>query len=174
MTARFFGLSCLVLLVAACGGKSDSDGTGGASGSGASAGNGGSGATDGGTGGGGTGGGGTGGAPGGGGAPCSALLQAYGETLAKAKECNPVLSTTQCTAQVADRLDCPCAPTFVNPTNAQALQTLDEISSFWKSQHCGDAIDCPAIACETPALGACEPDPSSGVGHCTDMYTNGG
>jgi len=164
------------LLFLACGGKSESGGTGG---SGASAGDGGTGATDGGTGGGGGGAGGTsgsggsvGGAPGGGGAPCSALVQAYEETLLKAKSCNPVLSKLQCTAQVPDALDCPCAPTFVNPDNVEAMKTFEELTYFWKTQGCGATIDCPAISCESPALGACEPDPAAGTGQCTDMFKN--
>lgn len=174
MTCRWICLSgCL--WVFACGGESTTDGSGGG-GSGASSGGGGSGAMDGGIGGtaaGGSGGA-LGGAPGGGGAPCSALAQAYDEQLALAKGCNPVLSSEQCTLQIADALACPCGPTFVNPDNGAALATLNELSVQWNAQKCSEGINCPAIACEPPAFGACEVDASTGQGSCQDMFKNGG
>ncbi len=174
MKSRWLWLSSFILLVA-CGGESETDGTGGG-GSGASAGNGGSGATDGGSGGTGNGGSGgaLGGAPGGGGAPCSALAQVYSEQIAKAKLCDSLSATQQCTLQVADALECPCGPTFVNPDNGNAITTLNELQAQWNAQKCSEGINCPAIACETPALGACEVDATTGQASCQDMFKNGG
>lgn len=174
MTCRWICLSgCL--WVVACGGESTTDGSGGG-GSGASSGGGGSGAMDGGSGGTAAGGAGgaLGGAPGGGGAPCSALAQAYDEKVKVAKGCNPILSSVQCTLQIADALDCPCATTFVNPDNGAALATLNELTVQWNAQKCSEGIACPAIACEPPVFGACEEDASTGKASCQDMFKNGG
>lgn len=168
----------------ACGGQSESGGTGGSAGTGASAGSGGStsgggggsGAVDGGSGGtvsGGSGGvGAMGGAPGGGGAPCSSLATAYDEALKKAKACNPAVDMEQCTSTLPDALDCPCAPTYVNPANAEALKTLGDLKYFWDAQKCSEGIACPAIACEAPVAGSCQPDAAGATGTCEDMFTN--
>lgn len=183
----------LSFLLLACGGQSESEGTGGSGGAGAGGsgggggsgalggggtgalGGGGTGAVDGGSGGmgaGGSGGTSVGGAPGGGGAPCSALEAAYTSALASAKSCNPFIDMEECTAKVPDALACPCGLTFVNPSNAQAMKTMADTKYFWDQQKCGEGIGCPAIACEDPALGSCQPDSTNSGGVCQDMYKN--
>jgi hypothetical protein len=52
------------------------------------------------------------------------------------------------------------------------MQSLKDIKYFWDQQQCGATIDCPAIACEEPALGSCQPDSTNAGGVCQDMYTN--
>ncbi|MFO0566140.1 MAG: hypothetical protein U0263_10795 [Polyangiaceae bacterium] len=154
-------------------GQAESGGTGGASGSGGGGAVSGSGGTSGGgTGGTGTGGVSTGGVSGSGGAPCSVLDTTYAATLVQAKVCNPALDMEQCTAKVPDALACPCAFTFVNAGNASALNSLTELSAQWSLQKCSEGIDCPAIACEAPALGSCKADATTGSGSCQDMFTN--
>ncbi len=173
MNARFVWCASL-LAVIACGGKST---TGGSGGSGASAGNGGTGAASGGGtsgNGGGSGGGATGGSGGSGGTPCDELAQGYADMLATAKLCDPFIDENECTLQVENALICPCGPTFVNPGNTSALDALKQLQGKWDAQMCGADIDCPAIGCETPALGACQVDPSGAMGSCQDLFTNGG
>lgn len=166
----------LSVLAVACGGSSSDDGSGG---SGASSGAGGSAASSG-TGGGGAGGtgGGTGGsaggAPGGGGAPCSALADVYLEQLAAAKACNSSIDVPQCTVEVADALECPCGPTFVNPGNTSAVQSLKELQGQWDVQQCSQGIACPEIACATPTSAVCEPGAADALDSCKDVFTNGG
>jgi hypothetical protein len=174
MRTLWLSLVSLSFLVA-CGGESTSDGSGGG-GSGAQAGTGGgsNGGTsgNGGSGGGSGGvGGSTGGATGGGGAPCQALIDGYMETLKSAKECNPFIDMNECTGQVPNSLVCPCGPTYVNPANTQALATLKQIEEQAIAQNCLPT-GCPAIACEQPALGTCEPDASGNSGSCQDLFTN--
>lgn len=173
MRALWLCLASFSFLVA-CGGQSTSDGSGGG-GSGAQAGSGGgsNGGTSGNGGSGGTGGvgGSTGGATGGGGAPCQALIDGYMETLQLAKECNPFIDLNECMATVPNSLVCPCGPTYVNPANEKAIATLKEIEEQAKAQNCLP-VGCPAIACEQPALGTCEPDATGNSGLCQDLFTN--
>jgi hypothetical protein len=189
MRTGWLSLGSLAFLLA-CGGESTSDGAGGNAGTGGGSsggnggsgnvgnggsGNGGSGAVSG-SGGlgaaGGVGGGASGGAPGGGGAPCAALNQAYAETLQSAKQCNPFIDMNECTDQMPDALMCPCASTFVNPGNTQAMSTLKELQAQWNLQKCFEGIGCPAIACEQPAFGTCQPTASGETGACEDLFTN--
>lgn len=178
MPSRWLCLGCFSFVIA-CGGESTSDGSGGSGGGGTSgggggtsggSGNGGSGAVYGGTGG--VGGGSSGGAPGGGGAPCAALNDAYAQALQSAKVCNPFIDFNECMKPVPDALMCPCAQTYVNPGNTQAVATLDELQAQWNLQKCFEGIGCPAIACEQPALGTCEPNAGGDTGTCADLFTN--
>lgn len=188
---RLLGVVTLASLLGACGGKSDSDGAGGTGAAAGAGGGGGSGAVaGGGSGGSATGGSGAmggapggsggvggvagdGGAPGGGGAPCASLSAAYLDTLKKAKACNPFIDMEECTATVADALDCPCANTYVNPGNSEAMKTLSDLKYFWDAQKCGEGIGCPAIACEPPLSGSCTPDSTGSSGVCQDNFSNG-
>jgi hypothetical protein len=186
MSTRSWAAAAFIL-IAGCGGQSESDGSGGTSGTGAAAGSGGSttggtsgtsgtsggggsatGGGGGGTGGSGVGGGSTGGSPGSGGAPCAALEKAYDETLVKAKSCNPAIDFNECTATVGDQIACPCFGTYVNAGSPE-LATLQQIQNAWDQQKCGAGIDCPLVDCAQPLAGGCVAD-SVGSGMCEDLY----
>ena len=64
---------------------------------------------------------------------------------------------------------CSCAPTYVNPANAEAIEKLKQIQDEAFAQNCLP-VGCPAIACEQPVLGTCEPDPSGNSGTCQNLY----
>ena len=179
MPARWLCLTSFSILIA-CAGKSTTDGTGkgaggadaqggsGGSTTGGSSGNGGSGGVDGGSGGiGGS----LGGASGGGGSPCQAIIDSYGETMKSAKGCNPFIDLNECTGTAPNSIICSCAPTYVNPANAEAIEKLTQIQDEAFARNCLP-LSCPAIACEQPVLGTCEPDPSGNSGTCQDLYAN--
>jgi hypothetical protein len=102
---------------------------------------------------------------------CSDLASEYAAALEAAKACNPVLSVLQCTKQVGDELPCPC-PTFVNPANAKAAATLDDLQAAWNAQNCGSAVLCPAVLCPAPTGGVCQAASGSLAGKCANSVPN--
>jgi hypothetical protein len=172
MHARWLCLTSFSILIA-CGGESTSHA--GKGGSGAQAGSGGD-ATGGGSGNGGSGAvaggsGGVGGSVGGGGSPCQAIMDSYAAVMKSMKVCDPFIDLNECTGTVPNSIICSCAPTYINPANTEAIENLEHIQEEAFAQGCLP-FGCPAIACEQPALGTCEPDPSGNSGTCQDLYTN--
>jgi hypothetical protein len=100
------------------------------------------------------------------------LNEAYAQALQSAKVCNPFIDFNECMQTMPDALMCPCAQTYVNPGNTQAMGTLKELQAQWNLQNCSEGIGCPAIACEQPALGTCEPNAGGDTGTCADLFTN--
>lgn len=150
-------------VLVACGGETDGGGSGGTTASGGNGGSGGSGAT------GGTGGSTAGGTGGSGGLPieCNELGKLYAAALADAKLCSPMINSLQCTLVFPDELACPCN-TYVNPDNAQAVQTLQVLLKQWASAGC--VVPCPAIACIEPQGAGCElSGAGADAGFCVDF-----
>jgi hypothetical protein len=148
-------------------------GTGGSIGGtgGSRAGRGGSGGTGGDTGGtaaghGGTVSAGTGGAAGAAGSQvCIGLSQAYAEAVDAATACDPTIDSVQCTERVDVGLACSC-PSFVNPLNATAIDTMKTIAEKSAATMCFGGVTCGA--CAEPSFGRCA------NGHCETVYGNGG
>jgi hypothetical protein len=74
---------------------------------------------------------------------------------------------------VPNSIVCSCAPTYVNPANAEAIEMLSQIEDEAFAKNCLPRT-CPAIACEQPVLGGCEPDASGDSGTCRDLYASDG
>jgi len=143
-------------LVVSCGGETDTGGSGGTTtgGSGGTTTGGSGGTTTGGSGG--TGGVGT----------CDALEKEYAAALADAKQCNPMMSSPQCTVLVPDELACPC-DTYVSADNQLTLAKLKDLQTQWATASC--VVPCPAIACVAPQGAGCIPSGAGGdAAECQD------
>ncbi len=101
---------------------------------------------------------------------CEQLVAEYLQAVEQARDCNPAVSSLQCTAQVDDAVICSC-PTFVNPANGQALNDMAALNLAFDQQGCGDLIDCPPQACPDLQGGHCIPQ-GSASGSCEDVLVD--
>lgn len=102
---------------------------------------------------------------------CTDLLERYGSALALAQRCSggsssPSLET--CSETVPTSLACGC-PTYVNPANAQALETLRSLRRTWQTLGCDMNVFCAPVSCYTPRGATCAPDPDRQNGLCSDL-----
>lgn len=91
---------------------------------------------------------------------CVALGIEMAQAVQAAKECNPVLSSEQCTQLVSASVPCGC-PTFANPKNNDAIDRLSQIQQGYAKLGCGLGVACGA--CWQPVRGYCSPE-----GRCED------
>jgi hypothetical protein len=98
---------------------------------------------------------------------CDDLREAYIETIAEAKACNPLIDFNECNELVPDQLDCPCS-TYINPGNQAALDTLADLRARFEANACSSGA-CPAVECEPAASAACVGDSESN-GVCQDQF----
>ena len=147
MRTCFFALA---LWLFACSGKAVIDGNGDRAGEGGAVGGGQTG--------------GSGGQP-----SCDALTAQFATAMVEAKQCNPLVNTLQCTLEIKSALRCGC-PTFVNPGNASAVDTLKQLETQWQSMGCALPTPCPS-SCPAPQGSGCVQDGSaSDSGRCQDFF----
>jgi hypothetical protein len=102
------------------------------------------------------------------GAPsCADLAAAYVKAVEEARACGLTISKLQCIEKVDTTLDCPC-PTYVNPDNTEARQTIKDLAAQWTTRNCKTS-GCPPVPCKTIAQGLCKARGAGADGVCTDM-----
>jgi hypothetical protein len=97
---------------------------------------------------------------------CGDLDRGYQAAVQQAKTCCAQCKSIQCTLKVKTELACPCQ-TYVDPSNAGPLATMDSLEQQWNGLKCGP-VPCPAIACPDPKGATCVPA-SGGNGACQDL-----
>jgi len=86
---------------------------------------------------------------------CKKINEAYQIALKAAKKCCAMCmdANPKCATRVKTQLACPC-DTFIDASNAGALNTLKALESQWNTLHCA-IVGCPPVPCATVTSGEC-------------------
>ena len=107
-------------------------------------------------------------------ASCGSLESQYATALKDAKSCTPNAKTNECTLQVSDQLSCPCAATYVNAGNVDAVKKLGTLGLAWMDGKCSSGVGCPNHFCPPPSSGVCQADATGTTGTCVDAFSDAG